>query len=167
MPALYSVSGLHGVYWKGPGATCWMSGLEPKVIQHVVSTLLSAHPVKLVVCLSTRTSKAGSAAAWCPLRLSHGEASLECFSVDEILRLLILSVLVLSHKKKALVQAVRSQSSLDNFGWNWPVHSKCHGHHSLAIKGRQSKNNLWWYTGTWAFVFRVTAELCFSCFLAS
>lgn len=93
MLALYSAPGLDGVYWKGPGVTYYMTELEPKVIQHVVSMLLCAHPVKPVVCLSTRTSEAKSAAALCPLCLSQDEVSLEVFFVDKTLRVLTLSCL--------------------------------------------------------------------------
>lgn len=93
MLALYSAPGLDGVYWNGPGATYCMTELEPKVIQHMVSMLLCAHPVKPVVSLSTRTSEAKSAAALCPLCLSQGEVSLEVFFVDKTLRVLTLSCL--------------------------------------------------------------------------
>lgn len=67
MLALYSAQGLHGVYWKGPGATGQMAGGEPKVVPCRASTLLSVPLMKPVVCLSTRTSEAQSAAALCPV----------------------------------------------------------------------------------------------------
>lgn len=54
-----------------------LTGVEPKVVQHMVRIILSEHAVKAVVDLSTRIPQIKTAS--CLLPLSQGQASLEIF----------------------------------------------------------------------------------------